>query len=94
MVSGLTDPLESHGSEPRKRHINIVPSDVADIATDQRGRPLPVCVYVGEAGDVTGLDMAGTEATWYNCPVGFVIPAFFKRVLDTGTTADKLTGAY
>lgn len=69
----------------------IVPSDTVDLASVSGQMPTHG-VYVGGAGNVTGVLLDGTTALFTAPPVGSIIPVQFKRINATGTTATLLVG--
>jgi hypothetical protein len=66
----------------------VTPSDSVDFAVTARS------LYVGGAGDVTLVTMNGEVVTYYNVPVGSIIPQFCTRVNATATDATYITGMY
>jgi hypothetical protein len=54
---------------------------------------LPIrALYVGGAGDVTGVLLDGSTVLFSAVPVGAILPVQFKRINSTGTTATLLVG--
>ena len=67
---------------------NVVFVGSADYLTGQsRGR----AVYVGGAGHVTFILQSGRDATFYNVPVGMVVPQAFVGIRNATTTATFIT---
>ena len=61
----------------------ITPSDTAENKYS--------AIYVGAAGVVTVISLAGDSVAW-TCAAGFIIPAHCSKVMSTGTTATLLIG--
>lgn len=71
--------------------VAITPSDTVDILPNSA----PIrALYVGGAGNVTGVLLDGTAILFTAPPVGAVIPVQLKRVNATGTTATALVGLF
>jgi hypothetical protein len=51
-------------------------------------------LYVGGAGDVTVVTLAGTVATYKAVPVGTYLRVFVQGVQATGTTATNIVAEY
>jgi hypothetical protein len=66
----------------------VTTSDVVggNFATPVRG------LYVGGAGNVVAVTLAGTAVTFVGVPAGSILPIEVLRVNATGTTAANLVG--
>lgn len=78
----------SSNSTPAEDAAIVTPSDSTDLAVGCRA------IYVGGAGDVTGITRGNSTVTFKNLPAGSVLPVGFRRILATGTTATFLLGLY
>lgn len=67
--------------------VAITPSDVTDISNG------PVrAIWVGGAGNVALVTLAGTTITFSGCTAGSVLPVMASRVMASNTTATLLVG--
>lgn len=66
----------------------VVPHDSTDFALPARS------LYVGGAGDVEMVTYNGEVVTFYNVPVGSILPIFCTRVNATATDATYITALY
>lgn len=64
----------------------ITPSDTDDLVSPAVG------LYVGGAGNVTGVMESGDVVTFTAVPVGTTLPFVFKRINATLTTATLMIG--
>ena len=71
---------------PAQDHYVVVPSDTVNFIAPFRG------VYVGGAGNISIVSLAGTAITYTGVLVGTVLPVCGARVNATGTTATLLIG--
>lgn len=83
-----TDRQFEPGSDaPGIKGAAVTPHD----STDDPAGPFRA-VYVGSTGNVSVVNMDGTAVSYANCPTGFIIPQWVKRVNSTGTSASSLVG--
>jgi hypothetical protein len=67
--------------------VAITPSDTVDIPNG------PIrSIWVGGAGNVALITLAGTTVTFAGCPAGSLLPVMASRVMATNTTATLLVG--
>ena len=91
---GFTDVL------PAAKAFSVTPSDSNDqlassLPNSQTKRSTAFMVYVGGAGNISGVLAGDTAAvTFTGVPVGTVLPVLFTRINATGTTATALVGLY
>jgi len=68
-----------------QRHFEITPSDTDEIPQPCRR------LYVPTGGDITLVDLAGTEITW-TVPDNFYIDGAWAKVMATGTDVTTIIG--
>jgi hypothetical protein len=66
----------------------VTPSDSADLANVTRA------VYIGGAGDLTVINVAGITVTFKAVPVGTLLPIRVARIKATLTTASNLVALW
>lgn len=70
--------------QPSPQFMAVVPSDGSDLPAASRA------IYIGGAGDLRVMSIAGDTVTFVGVPAGSVLPIRCSRVLSTGTTATNL----
>lgn len=78
-------PLQ-YGANSAQDAIAITPSDTVDTTALCRG------LFVGGAGAVSLVTLAGNTVAFTGLTAGSVLPVMFSRVNATGTTATLLVG--
>jgi hypothetical protein len=67
--------------------VTLTPSDTVDISNG------PVrAIWVGGAGNVALVTLAGTIVTFAGCTAGSILPVMASRIMATNTTATNLVG--
>lgn len=75
-------------SNPSADFSAITPSDATNLSNLTRG------LYVGGAGNISAVTIAGVAVVFTAVPAGSVLPIQVKRINATGTTATALVGLY
>jgi hypothetical protein len=71
---------------PASDYFAVVPSDTVAFTRNVRG------LYIGSAGNVVAVTLAGTAVTFTGVPAGTFLPIEVLRVNATGTTAGSIVG--
>lgn len=52
------------------------------------------CLYIGNTGDVAGVNASGDSVLFKALPTGSFVPVHFKQILDTGTSATYIVALW
>lgn len=80
--------ISSGSAGPATGAVPVVPSNTGTALTGCRG------IYVGTAGDITGVTADGATVTFVGVPGGSILPVGFQRVNTTGTTAAAMLALF
>lgn len=74
--------------------IPAYPTDALAVTLDAPFPQGAAHVYVGGAGNVTGVTAKGSLVTFYNVPAGSTVPCQMRRVNTSGTSASAMTWVF
>ncbi len=68
--------------------VAVIPSDTQMLSYPCRA------LYIGGAGNVSGVTFEGNDVTFYGLVGGSILPVQFVQIQATGTTATNLVALY
>lgn len=73
---------------PYANMLEVSPSDTVPLEAE------PCALYIGGAGDLVVIDVAGNTITFKAVPVGTVLPIRPVQVMETNTTATNIVAMW